>query len=113
MNTTTNTVTSIHTNVAELIGVFGGWVVDVANDDAGIYISLTNPANEADHRGLSLACEGDTNDLTQYHWQFWNEAEGVWFDSTLGVEADYEEVLGFLKDCLTEEEVSPIGVMEQ
>jgi hypothetical protein len=111
MNTTANTIVSIHTNLAELIGVFGGWTVDVANDDAGIYISMTNPEDEADHRGLSLASSEESDDLNQFHWQFWNEAEGVWFDSTLGVDASSEEVLGFLKDCLSEESL-PIGAME-
>jgi hypothetical protein len=108
MNTTANTIVSIHTNIAELIGVFGGWNVDVAQDDAGIYISMTNPENVNDYRGLSLSSDDGEADLNLYRWQFWNEADGVWFDSTLGADATSEEVLGFLKDCLVEE-VLPIS----
>lgn len=103
MNTTANTVVSIQTNIAELIGVFGGWNVEVAQDDAGIYISLNDPEDSNNHRGFSLAAEGDNAPLEEFRWQFWNEADGVWFDSTLDVTADPEEILGFLKDCFTEE----------
>jgi hypothetical protein len=111
MNTTTNTIVSIHYNIAELIAVFGGWEVEVANDDAGIYISMTNPENENDHRGFSLSDDEGEEDLNLYRWRFWNETEGVWFDSTLGADASAEEILGFLKDCLVEENM-PIGVSD-
>lgn len=109
MNTTTNTIVSTHYNIAELIAVFGGWEVKVDHDDAGIYISMTNPENENDHRGFSLSDDERGDDLSFYQWRFWNEADGVWFDSTLGADADAEEILGFLKDCLVEESL-PIGV---
>lgn len=108
MNTTTNTIVSIHYNIAELISVFGGWRVNVANDDAGLYISMTNPENENDHRGLSLSNDENAEDLNGYRWQFWNEAQGVWLDSTLDADADAEEILGFLKDCLVEESLTPV-----
>lgn len=106
MNTTTNTVVSIHYNIAELIAVFGGWDVKVIQDDVGLYISMANPENEDDHRGLSLSNDENTEDLTEYRWQFWNETQGTWFDSTLDATAEAEEVLGFLKDCLVEESLS-------
>lgn len=106
MNTTTNTVVAIHYNIAELIAVFGGWAVNVIQDDVGLYISLANPENADDHRGLSLSNDENDDDLNQYRWQFWNEAQGTWFDSMLGAEANAEEVLGFLKDCLVEESLS-------
>lgn len=111
MNTTTNTIVSIHYNMAELISVFGGWRVNVAQDDAGLYISMSNPENDNDHRGLTLSTDGNENDLSEYRWQFWNETQGVWFDSTLGAEAGAEEILGFLKDCVVEESL-PIAVSE-
>lgn len=111
MNTTTNTIVSIHYNIAELLGVFGGWQVMVAQDDTGLYISMTHPEDENNHRGLSLSDEEGGDDLNLYRWRFWNEAEGIWFDSTLDYEAGAEEVLGFLKDCLAEENM-PIGVSE-
>lgn len=109
MNTTTNTVVSIHYNIAELIAVFGGWRVNVIQDDVGLYISLTNPENADDHRGLSLSNDENMDDLNEYRWQFWNEAQGTWFDSTLDAKADAEEVLGFLKDCLVEESLAMIA----
>lgn len=111
MNTTTNTIVSTHYSIAELIAVFGGWEVKVAQDDTGLYISLTNPENENDHRGFSLSDDENGDDLNLYRWRFWNESEGIWFDSTLGFDADAEEILGFLKDCLVEENM-PIGVSD-
>lgn len=108
MNTTSNTIVSIHYNIAELISVFGGWRVNVAQDDAGHYISMTNPENENDHRGLSLSNDENENDLSQYRWQFWNETQGAWFESTLDAGAGAEEILGFLKDCLVEESLSSV-----
>jgi hypothetical protein len=111
MNTTTSTVVSIHHNIAELISVLSEWRVKVAHDDAGLYISMTNPENDNDHRGLSLSNDENEDDLSGYRWQFWNEAHGVWLDSTLGAEDGAEEILGFLKDCLLEESL-PIVVSE-
>lgn len=108
MNTTSNTIVSIHYNIAELISVFGGWRVNVAQDDAGLYISMANPENDNDHRGLSLSSDENEGDLSQYRWLFWNETQGVWFESTLGAEADAEEILGFLKDCLVEESLASV-----
>lgn len=90
----------IHQSVAELIAVFGGWDVQVALDDSGPYISLTNVEDASDYRCLALSDEGDE----EVKWQFWNEANNVWFDSTLGADAGAEEILGFLKDALAEEQ---------
>ena len=106
MNTTTNAVVSTHYNIAELIAVFGGWTVNVVKDDVGLYISMANPDNADDHRGLSLTSDEESEDMSEYRWQFWNETQGTWFESELDAAADAESVLGFLKDCLAEERIS-------
>jgi hypothetical protein len=102
MNTTENTIATIHQNIAELIGVFGGWNVNVSLDDVGTYISITNPENAKDYRGLTLSDEEGSDNLSQYRWQFWN-TKGAWYDSPLGADAGAEDILEFLKDCLMEE----------
>lgn len=103
MNTTEQVIARIHNDMAELIGVFGGRSVGVAQDGVGTYINLRDKHNYKDYRGLTLADSGGEGNLTDYRWQFWNST-GFWLDSDLGAETGAEEILGFLKDSLMEEE---------
>ena len=80
------------------------WNVFIQDDGAGPYIGLANPLDEDDYRCLSLTDEAACgDDLTKYHWYFWNSTHNVWLNSALGSDAELEAVLGFLSESLDEE----------
>lgn len=105
MNTTKETIITIYNNVAGLIGAIGGWNVEVANDDIGTYLRITSYPDSRERRccrGIALTDPDGGDDIDNYVWHFWN-ARGAWYESDLTADADEEEILRFLKDCLFEE----------